>query len=94
MYPIYPWCYEPIIYKYRFDPVPYIHKKKYHRGCVYRHPRTTQEKRWNIAHKDYVRGKRHASNLPDVWDDFCRSDLKTNKSWKKTKKRRQWMQNK
>ena len=57
----------------------------------FRRPRTAQEKRWNIAHFKYVRGRRHACNLPSTWDDMYKSCV-SSISWKdKFKKRKQWM---
>ena len=53
--------------------------------------KTTQERRWALAHVDYVRGKRNFSNLPNNWDDYCYA--RREKGWKRTKKRRQWMKN-
>ena len=79
------------LYIFRYDPVPHIGKMRGHSGCWYKTPHTTQEKRWNIAHFEYVRGKRHPSYLADVWDDYVRSDVRTRKSWKKNKKKTQWM---
>ena len=57
----------------------------------FRRPRTTQERRWNIAHKKYVRGRRSPKLIPSAWEDQYRwaGDCK---SWKmKFKKRKQWM---
>ena len=54
-----------VTFRYRYDPVPYVHKRK--RGRVFRHPHTLQEKRWNIAHAKEgirVRGRRTKHNKP------------------------------
>lgn len=76
-------------YIHRYDPVPRTGKGSY-RG-YFRHPKTIQEKRWNVAHEDYVRGKRKKHNLPDPRDDIIRQDHYTRKSWKHYKKKKQWM---
>lgn len=62
----------------------YIHRySSYHR-----HPKTTHERRWNEAHKEFVRAKR--KRLPQVWDDLCPS-FAYGKCWKRfTKKRKQY----
>lgn len=78
-------------YVYRYDPVPYVYRWRGHRTSVYRHPKTTQERKLSLAYPEYVRAKRRANNLPDTWDDYTRSDIAIKKSWKKIKKRRQWM---
>ena len=75
-------------YKYRQGSVPGIHK---HGHCVgFRHPKTTQEKRQYFAYKDFVRAKRKFNNLVTSWDDIYRSDILT-RTWKNTKKKKQWM---
>lgn len=56
----------------------------------FRRPRTTQERRWNEAHRKYVRGRRSPKLLPTTWDDMYKSSVDS-RSWKdKFKKRRQW----
>jgi len=68
------------MFKYRIDPVPFT--GHYKRGRLFRHIRTTQERRYNLSeeHKDYVRGKRR--KLPEAWDDILISS-QYNKSWKR-----------
>jgi hypothetical protein len=78
-------------YKFRYDPVPHTGHRKWSFKNFYKTPHTVQEKRWNTAHIEYVRGSRHPSRLPNPWDDCPRSDAFIKRSWKKTKKRRQWM---
>lgn len=78
-------------FKYRFDPVPGIHHFKNPIKRYYRKPKTTQERRWALAHKKYIRGKRSFVSLPNAWDDVKNKSLNI-KNWKRTKKRKQWMQ--
>lgn len=61
------------------------------RSKYFRAPRTTQERKTATAHKEFVRGRRSCSNLPDTYDDIIRSDRCDKYSWKKQKKRKQWM---
>jgi len=78
--------------RYRQDPIPGTGNKKRY-GRYFRRPRTTQEKRAYFDHIRQgarVRGRRHPCNLPDVYDDRYISNLSTG-SWKRTKKRKQWM---
>lgn len=78
-------------YKYRAEPVPGIHK--FGHGFCYKKMKTTQERRLcstAIEQGVTVRGKRTCSMLPAVWDDKLRSDI-NNRSWKQSKKRKQWM---
>jgi len=79
-------------YEFRKDPVPGTSGSR--RGCSgYRTPRIIQEKRMSCYHGRLVRGRRNKANLPDPWDDIRRSDTYIKKSWKKQKKRKQWMKN-
>lgn len=80
-----------LCYKFRYDPIPHTGRRRWRFGCWYKKPCTTQEKRWNIAHFKYVRGKRHPKYLATSWDDYVRSDVRTRRSWKKIKKKKQWM---
>jgi hypothetical protein len=55
----------------------------------FRRPRTLQEKKWNLAHRGFVRQKR--AHLPSSWDDIYRSRDYT-QSWKLcTRLKRQWL---
>jgi hypothetical protein len=85
---------------FRYDPIPGIHhRRKRVRNC-YRHPKTTSEIRANIAfltdirYEEYrklrIKKTRSHHQLPTAWDDFWRGDDKI-RSWKRTKKSRQWM---
>lgn len=79
------------IYRFRIDPVPFIHRFNGWFGNWYKRPKSTQERKMSYAYKKYVRGKRSASNLPNSWDDIKRSDCRTRKSWKnRFKCRKQW----
>ncbi len=85
-----------IFFCYRIDPVPFT--GGHSNGTSYKHPKTTAEKRQSFVDGDYVRAKRTAMNLPDAYDDRCRSDLtgayRSPKSWKNKKVRKQWMKGK
>lgn len=78
------------VFRFRYDPVPGTGGtgKVHIRGC-YRAIRTTQERRWALAHKEYVRGKRSYRMLPEAWDDIHHA--RREKGWKRTKKKKQWM---
>lgn len=81
-----------IFFKYRFDPVPGIHHFKNSIQRYHRRIKTTQERRWALAHKKYIRNKRSYTAIPNAWDDIKNKSLHI-KNWKRTKKRKQWMQN-
>jgi hypothetical protein len=81
----------PDNYIYRYDPVPHTGNHRWKFGRWYKRPKTTQERRWNEAYKGYVRGKRRGKYLIDAWDDYPRSDCFIKRSWKKNKKKKQWM---
>lgn len=84
--------YTNIIYRFRIDPVPFIHNYKGWFGYGYKTPKSTQERRMSYAHEEYVRSKRRDNNLPNSWNDYLRADIRTRRSWKKRHKvRKQWM---
>lgn len=83
-----PWISNRYNYRYRLDPVPYT-SRRYHFGTWFKKPKTAQEMRWNIAHEEYVRGKRKKPNLPNSWDDNVRGDVRERKNWKRRRKT-QW----
>jgi len=60
--------------------------RRHRHGGGYRHPKTTAERKANsdVEYKRYVRGKRHASQLPDTYDDIPVASL--GKSWKEKRK--------
>lgn len=78
-------------FRYRVDPVP-ISKRDYRFRHWYKFPKTTQEKRLWFA-SEYGRLKRSWNNIPDAWEDYQRSDVRTRKSWKNRKIKKQWMKN-
>ena len=84
-YPSFSWD-DKILCRFRFDPVPGS-GGRYNRGSYYRQMKTTQEIRWSIPHKEYIRGKRSKRYLPDAWDDKPRQY--GSKSWKDCTKRKQ-----
>ena len=85
----YSWRCEHVNYLgFRNGPVPHTGKRNSYRNN-FRHIRTTQERRLNYAYPEYTRGERR--NLPDLWYDKIRSDIYDKHSWKKQKKRKQWM---
>ena len=49
-------------------------------GCLFRHPRTTQERR--LYDKEYGRKRRGPSHLPNTYDDLIRKDIE-DRSWKR-----------
>ena len=80
-------------YRFRMDPVPYIHK--YGNGHYYRRVKTTNErKNWyaSIDQGVFPRRRRGPRLLPDTWNDIpVSSYVCYSRSWKKVKKRKQWM---
>lgn len=82
------WFLKKLDFTHRKTPVPFTGKRKWGFGNFYKTPRHAQERRWNIAHKEYVRGKRHPGYLPNPWDDYPRSDV-YDKNWKRQRKT-QW----
>lgn len=80
-------------YRFRCDPVPFIGNRSFRNyfGSYYKRPKTTQERRLYFAEPDLVRCKRNAANLPNVWDDYQRSDIRNRKCWKRNKIKKQWM---
>ena len=83
-----PWYKQPIRFKYRQGPVPRTGNIR-RLGNFLRHPKTTNERRTNKAHKiEGVRIRGRRVHLPTVWDDLWR---KTEYCWKaQSKKKAQW----
>lgn len=77
-------------FRFRIDPVPFIHKKVWGNfSNWYKTPRVMNEKRQSFT--KYCRAKRNAKNLPNAWDDYLRSDVRHRHSWKKRFKcKKQW----
>jgi len=82
------WFLKKHDFTYRKTPVPFTGKRKWRFSNSYKTPRHAQERKWNMAHKGYVRGKRNSKYLPDPWDDYPRSDI-YDKNWKRQRKT-QW----
>lgn len=74
---------------FRNGPVPGV--RKWRGGSGYRCMRTTQELRRNSWDKKYARKRRCRKYLPNSWDDVSSGKWDCNRSWKKQKKRKQWM---
>ena len=90
----YSWVYQWTVgYKnfqgFRNGPVPHTRKRGKYRA--YRHPQTNQERRLSCLDKEFVRKSRNKTSLPTNYDDIRRSDINNKRSWKKNKKRKQWM---
>lgn len=86
--------YYDLPFEFRRDPVPGTSNRRYRRyGRYFRHPRTTQERRaYCREDREFIRAKRSSRNLPSNWDDIYRNDIKFRaQSWKRQKKRKQWM---
>jgi len=83
------WFLRKLDFIYRETPVPFTGKKGWSFHNHFKVPRVMQEKRWNIAHLKYVRGKRHPKYLPNPYDDRLRSDIRDRKNWKSCRKT-QW----
>ena len=80
-------------YRFRIDPVPFVFCYRGNFKNWYKRPKSTQERRKSFAYEGFVRGKRKSCNLPNAWDDYQRSDVRTRKCWKNKKIRKQWMKN-
>ncbi len=78
---------------FRYDPIPHTGRNRWSFGHYYRSQiKTTNERRQSFAcDPKYIRKKRNYVSLPNVWDDYPRSDRGHDKSWKKTKKKKQWL---
>ena len=78
-------------YTYRSMPVPGISNRRYRFYGWYKNMRMYKRER-SLYYEDgkYSRDKRSPRNLPDPWDDRLRSDIRTRKSWKNRKGKKQW----
>ncbi|RLD04106.1 MAG: hypothetical protein DRI65_11350 [Chloroflexota bacterium] len=85
-------CHRP---SFRRDPVPGTGGNRWSFSHYYRTKiHCTQEKRASeVARQEgfRVRGRRTKRYLPDPWDDIRRGNSYDKKSWKKVRKRKQWM---
>lgn len=88
-YDLHLWFLKRFDFTYRKTPVPFTGGKNWSFHNHYKVPKIMQEKRWGIAHKEYVRGKRRAKYLPDPWDDHQRGDIRNRKNWK-SRRKTQW----
>lgn len=94
------WEDEPQIYvEFRKDPIPRLWDWTHDsRKCIFRKIKTQQERKMWYAHledeKEYghklARQRRSANALPDSWEEFIKEKMRI-RSWKRTKKRKQWM---
>ncbi len=80
-----------LFFRFRIDPIPGVSNHRGWFGNWYKTPRNINEKRQWFASEGYGRLKRSPLNLPDPRDDYQRSDLKTRRSWKSRKIKKQWM---
>jgi len=78
---------------FRVDPVPGTGKNVWKFRDFYKTACCVQERKLygDFDHRKYGRGKRYPSNLPDPWDDYPKSRNHGYKSWKRVKKKKQWM---
>ena len=73
--------YLKIPFKYRYDPVPGVKKRK--NGSYMRRMKTTQERRINCLHYlegIHIRGKRKHKYLVNAWGDYW---IYNQRNWKK-----------
>jgi len=82
-----------IFFRFRIDPVPAMGYKRGNFGCWYKKPKSINEKRQWFASEGYGRWKRSPFKLPNPNDDYQRGDVRTRKSWKSRKVKRQYMKN-
>ena len=81
------WRAKPKHYVFRYDPIPGIHRRGWYN--YFRHPKTINEIKANLYDEDASYGKRRW--LPTSYDDVKIGDRWIKRSWKKNKKRKQWM---
>jgi hypothetical protein len=84
--------FKKFFFNYRFDPVPFTGGYKNTVRSYYRHPKTTNERKQSCqkSTQQYIRSKRNFKNLINSYDDPYIADNKI-RSWKRTKKIRQWV---
>lgn len=78
---------------FKYDPVPGTGKNNWKFRDFYKTACCAQERRLygDPDHRKYSRGKRYRANLPNAWDDYPKSRVWGYKSWKRVKKKKQWM---
>jgi len=78
---------------FRYDPVPGTGVKNWRFGHFYKTANCLQERKLygDPDHRKYSHGKRYPANLPNAWDDYPKSRSWGYKSWKRVKKKKQWM---
>jgi len=78
---------------FRCDPAPGTGKHCYKFRNFYKTKNCLQERKLygDLDHRKYSRGKRYPANLPNAWDDLRKSRSYDRKSWKRVKKKKQWM---
>jgi len=85
---------QKIVFRFRIDPVPGVRKLG---GYKFRHwykmSNALPDRRAYYEYPEYIRNKRSPKALPRAWDDYQRSDVRTRKSWKNKKIKKQWMKN-
>lgn len=80
-------------FRFRIDPVPHTGKGMRNTGYnVGRKRQYMNEVRQSYGNEEYIRPKRtHGIGVVSGWDDEYRGDIFNKYSWKKNKKRKQWM---
>lgn len=78
---------------FRFDPAPGTGKNNWKFRNFYRMANCLPERKLygDPDHRNYGRGKRYPSNLPNAWDDYPKARSHNKRDWKKIKKKKQWM---
>lgn len=79
-------------FDFRKSPVPYTGLHGF--SFWYKRPSMRKRERslW-YEHKAFVRPARQPNHMPDPWNDEERADIRSRKSWKNKKIRKQWMKN-
>ena len=89
------YYYSNYFYEFRKDPVPYTGQHRWRLRNYYKtHIRIMQERKALSVAKEMgvvVRGNRNKSELPNPWMDYRRGDSWNTRSWKKLKKKKQWL---
>lgn len=72
---------------FRQTSIPWTGKRRRYRGRYFRHPRTTQERRYSVdpTYKKFIRGRRAFHNIPNSYDDIMKPSFKNWKRYRKTK---------